>query len=277
MEEQIERLYKQLSVKEIAGALTQQGFQYGTQVQRNKRKFIQRVFETGNIDILEDVAARKRQDQERKDPSKKRRTAMDVDTGARRDCFMEVPTRDEMRELYRDFYQRTSNEALKLTVCAVCGRQRTQSEWRLTEYRFPDIPNRHRLRPQPDWRGPDDAKLHGLLLSPAGCQLGSTENKSKANICGDCSYDLTTQPREGQPEQPPKYAYANGLWYGSMPEELEGLTLPERLLIAQAYPRAYVVKLYPKRGRYDPETLNIALSGNVTAFELNMEDRKSVV
>lgn len=38
------------------------------------------------------------------------------------DTFLNIPTLDERRQLYTDFYQATSNEAMKFGICAVCAR-----------------------------------------------------------------------------------------------------------------------------------------------------------
>ena len=253
-------------------ALTKKGLKYGSQLHKNKRKYLRAVYDTDQIDVLVEAAAWKNEDPSLlAGPSKRRKTAMDQDvTSTHNAIFMEVPSQREVHALYRQFYERTSNSSVKLVVCAVCGRERTRHEWQPTLYPFPNIPNSHRLRPAVDWRGPDDAKVHGLLLSKAGCRIATTQAESQASICEECSVDLKAEPREGQAELPPKYSLANNLWYGELPDELDNLTLPERLLIGLAYPRAYVVKLYPKSGRYKSESHNISLSGNVTAFDLNI-------
>jgi len=49
------------------------------------------------------------------------------------------------------------------------------------------------------------------------------------------------------------------------------LTLPEQMLIAQHFPRCYVVKLYPWDGRVsNPSLLQRGLVGNVTLYNLNV-------
>ncbi|KAF9040359.1 hypothetical protein BDZ89DRAFT_1210221 [Hymenopellis radicata] len=61
------------------------------------------------------------------------------------------------------------------------------------------------------------------------------------------------------------------MWIGPIPWQLQGLTFPEQLLLAQLYPRVYVFKLFPKKvyGRRDASTLQRGMRGNVTTFELD--------
>ncbi|KAF9490512.1 hypothetical protein BDN71DRAFT_1422594, partial [Pleurotus eryngii] len=63
------------------------------------------------------------------------------------------------------------------------------------------------------------------------------------------------------------------MWIGDIPPELSSLTLPERVLIAQYFPAAYIVKLYPKNHnmRLDPRSLASGLKGNVTSYPLDVK------
>lgn len=49
---------------------------------------------------------------------------------------------------------------------------------------------------------------------------------------------------------------------------MKALTLPESLLIARAFPRAYVVKLRPKMGGGDPTSMMDGLMGNVSSVQM---------
>ena len=63
------------------------------------------------------------------------------------------------------------------------------------------------------------------------------------------------------------------MWIGPIPFELEILTFSEQMLVALAYPRCFVFKLYPRDGRIsDPDSLQWGIRGNVTSYELNNED-----
>lgn len=89
-------------------------------------------------------------------------------------------------------------------------------------------------------------------------------------VCFACWSDLSSADAE---ERPPKFSLANGLWLGEVPVSIQSLTMPERYLIARGYPRASIVKLFPKnrKHRWDPETLQSGLRGNVTTYNLNQK------
>ncbi|KAF9492785.1 hypothetical protein BDN71DRAFT_1572844 [Pleurotus eryngii] len=71
----------------------------------------------------------------------------------------------------------------------------------------------------------------------------------------------------------PPLSLANNMWIGDIPPELSSLTLPEQVLIAQYFPAAYIVKLYPKNHNMhlDPRTLASGLKGNVTSYPLDVK------
>src|SRR6185436_11204909 len=64
----------------------------------------------------------------------------------------------------------------------------------------------------------------------------------------------------------PPWALANGLWIGPEPPELQGLTLPERLLICPVRIKIYVVKL---RAVVGPGSEYHASKGQTIAFPQN--------
>ncbi|KAI5985260.1 hypothetical protein EDD15DRAFT_2176074 [Pisolithus albus] len=94
------------------------------------------------------------------------------------------------------------------------------------------------------------------------------------SVCASCLTELKQQ-KEG----PPRHSLANNLWIGDIPWELKTLTFPEQLLIALAYPCVFVFKLFPKRiqGNRDVTTLQRAMRGNVTSYELDMEGISSMI
>ncbi|KAF8977319.1 hypothetical protein BDQ17DRAFT_1184397, partial [Cyathus striatus] len=92
-------------------------------------------------------------------------------------------------------------------------------------------------------------------------------------ICEDCYYDLS---REGT-SKPPWLSLANNLWVGAMPWELQKLSFAEQLLIAHVYPRVFTFKLYPKKAGGSRENLQRGMRGNVSSFELNVEDMTKMV
>ena len=215
-------------------------------------------------------AARKRNDRQRK---QELRIQTDGIPQARNDRveaeqFMDIPNQEETKELYSRFFEATNNSALRHYTCAVCGRYRMESEGRFTTKPISEIPNRHRLISHQT-----DAKpvyVEGLLLETKGC-IYKEGQETEVIMCHDCFDSLK---RGGEEDLlPPRFSYANGLWYGPLPEELRVLTLPEILLISLNYPRVYLIKLQPKRGgkRFESDTLQTALVGNVISFEQNTQ------
>ena len=64
-----------------------------------------------------------------------------------------------------------------------------------------------------------------------------------------------------------------------MPWQLQVLTFPEQLLVSLIYPHVFVFKLFPKRsgGVRDMSSLQRAMQGNVSSYELNMQGIASKV
>lgn len=199
-------------------------------------------------------------------PSMPQREADPVDE----ECFLDIPSLDELKDLYQRYFHATGNESLRHYTCAVCGRSRMQSEVATTTMALSDIPNKHRLKCNQANAKP--VHINGLLIAEAGCLFKGEGEEPDVNVCKECLDEL--KKGDNDPDHPPpRFSFANGLWYGKQPPELTCLTLPELLLIGMTYPRAFLIKLQPRRGanRLDPETLQNALVGNVIAFEQNTE------
>lgn len=75
----------------------------------------------------------------------------------------------------------------------------------------------------------------------------------------------------------PNYALARGLWIGELPEQLKCLSFIETILIAQYFPRVWLIKLYPKTSGANPESLVSALRGNVCSYEMPTKEIESLV
>lgn len=180
--------------------------------------------------------------------------------------FLDLPTQEELHGLYTDFYTATSSAAVTLETCAVCGRERMRAELGTRQLPLTTLPNRERLIPKQ--RHEKQELTHGILLARSACiTTGPRLEDVQVVVCDSCFSELST-PRQ----EPPKYSLANGLWYGDVPWQLKCLTFPEQLLISRLYPRVFVIKLYPKDGRpHSPDTLQSALKGNITTFELNLD------
>lgn len=267
---------KHLTSKQIATATRIHGLHFATRLTRNKTRFIHAIMDAGHtallLEVIDDELRR------RADLENQRRVRQRVDVEGDRSpadgsSFLEVPSEEELKAIYRRFYNATSNEALRIHTCAVCGRARTQNEEATNIVQLTDLPNKERLRPPPGWPGDVGSLVYGLLLVEKGCAVleGQGESSVKVEVCVECFTDLSKEYTTDTEPLPPKYSLANGLWYGEVPWVLRCLTLPERLLIALIYPRAYIVKLFPKAGKYDPTTLQTAMMGNITSFDLNLD------
>ena len=215
---------------------------------------------------LSSQAKRKRQDVQT--PSRK--TAR-VDTNYLEhnpDRFLEPPSDETIKNCYRQFYDATSNSALRLSVCAVCGRERDHHPDKVTTLDLNDIPSPSRLAPSV----PHDQQtlFNGMLLEPQGVSV--LNGQSMVDICGECLADL-----QKDAPLPPRLSLANGLWIGPVPLELSSLTFSEQLLIAHLYPRVYVFKLFPKSGGGSAAELQRGMRGNVSTYELNVSAAAKMV
>lgn len=180
--------------------------------------------------------------------------------------FLQLPSDEQAKECIREFLAATSADKLEEKICGVCAQRLRVNTHGFQELRLSAIPNIHRLKPRTPHPGHD--LVSGYLLERAACRfLDDTE--VEVSVCWRCRASLTAAGNDC----PPMLSLANGLWIGSVPLQLQVLTLPEQLLIARLYPRVYVMKLFPKdrRGGFDPSCLQSALKGNVTTFELNTE------
>ncbi|KAF9778455.1 hypothetical protein BJ322DRAFT_1114276 [Thelephora terrestris] len=183
--------------------------------------------------------------------------------------FLDLPSEPIQKSCYREFYEATSNAALKLVVCAVCGRERDHRPDKVSSLELKEIPLSSRLVPERPH--PKHTLFDGMLLQPEGltrCNGGGTV----ANVCDECMRDLRKQT-----EVPPRFSLANNLWVGAIPTGLSSLTFPEQLLIAHLYPRVYVFKLFPKSGGGATEGLQRGMRGNVSTYELNVHAMTKMV
>ncbi|EMD31577.1 hypothetical protein CERSUDRAFT_78030 [Gelatoporia subvermispora B] len=221
------------------------------------------------------AASRKRK---RVDADATRRVARRMDEGTGReeydgcalDEFMKPPTESEVLNCYRAFYEATSNAAVEMAVCAVCAREVDVRSDGVTCIPLAQLPHSSRLIP----RIPHPAHdlYEGKLLQPEG--VISEHGILKVKACRECMESL----RKGG-QDPPKHSLANGLWLGKVPWQLQVLTVPEQMLIALLYPRVFVFKLFPKNlcGGHNAETLQRAMRGNVSTYELDIEGISSMV
>jgi hypothetical protein len=186
------------------------------------------------------------------------------------DQFLELPTKEEVQECYRQFHDATSNNALELSICGICAQEISMCGDKPTLFNLKDIPNSQRLIPSSPHSRHD---LYGRLLLEPGGVIGEGD-KTQVRICRTCLRDL-----QNSSNKPPRFALANNLWIGRIPWQLEVLTFAEQLLIAHVYPRVYTFKLFPKKigGHRDHANLQRGMRGNVSSYELNMDSIRSML
>ncbi len=276
----IDLFSRYLTVREIDELLGENSRSFPARIRNFKNKYLEEIIKAGHGPILAEAVSEKirqrREEYETRsrvnDYTHQRSNQVEehgpvIGSSMREEqnegCFLDIPSDDERRQLYKNFRDATSNAALTFVTCAVCARTVRNAEIPVTKIRLSQLPNRHLLRAL--LQHPITEVVAGYLLLPEAC---SGEQDPEISVCCECLHQLEQKVRR----KPPIYSLANKLWIGRIPWELRCLTLPEQLLIARLYPRMFVVKLFPKMGRngHDPSTLQTALRGNVTTFALNI-------
>ena len=193
--------------------------------------------------------------------------------------FLDLPSDQEVKQCYRDFYNATSQQSIEMCICGVCGWEVGIQVDGVVHMRIADIPNGQRLIPKHPH--PAHTLFDGKLFDPSGVYMGE-DNIQYISVCRPCFGDLN-QPgqanrRKDGTFKPPKFSLANNLWIGKIPWQLQILSFPEQLLISHLYCRVYVFKLFPKRGAgNDPSTLQRGMRGTVCTYDLDMEGVASMV
>lgn len=175
---------------------------------------------------------------------------------------MAIPIVEEERLCYEAFYDATSNAALSMMICPVCGcemQARDGEHTLLLSDPSPSIIDI--LSSTCDDEDGDNTEFILRHL------LRNEEGTVSCWICGDCMKALERGTL-------PKLALANNLWIGDVPFELSDLTIPEQLLIARHYPRCYVFKLFPRDANihFSLDQYHSGMAGNASLFELNMQE-----
>ncbi|SJL05243.1 uncharacterized protein ARMOST_08609 [Armillaria ostoyae] len=170
--------------------------------------------------------------------------------------FLEAVPESCVHEHIERFIQSTGNKALSTTTCAVCAHEMSSHQMQSTH--LCDIPHPDLLEP---------TKAHASHILSSNMLLYTDSKKPMEDevfLCGDCLRSL-------QKNQLPRLALANDLWIGHVPYQLGILTLPERVLIVQYFPAAYIVKLYPKiknTRNWDSALFSSGMKGNVSTYLL---------
>jgi len=137
------------------------------------------------------------------------------------------PSAELCQNIVSDFCADTSPDVFEETGCAVCGKLTpicTMEE--LSEVENVSLLKADGVTRKARSKGSDPVKeLRGPILAPA-C------NK----VCPICADSLDKK-------KIPTLALANGLWIGEIPDELQGLTYAEQLLIARVHHNRCIVKV----------------------------------
>jgi hypothetical protein len=102
------------------------------------------------------------------------------------DKFLDLPSTAEVEHCYRAFYDATSNDALRVFICAVCARSLNSKTERFSNLPLCELPNRDRLRPLTQHNG--QILTEGFLLEPRGCVRNG--DGWDVDVCRDCYNEL---------------------------------------------------------------------------------------
>lgn len=177
--------------------------------------------------------------------------------------YMSLPSEDEMRDQLQMFIDATGNDALEKVPCMSCGGRFFASLCKPGFLALDKIPNAHLLRPEIEH--PLHVYTSGLLLEPTAVSV-SPQGTPQGTICLKCYGSLSSKAQ-------PTNSLARGLWLGDVPDVIKQLTLAERILIQLAFPRAYLVKLQPKkRTNMPPDQLFDGISGSVCSVKMPADE-----
>ena len=179
--------------------------------------------------------------------------------------YLNLPSPAEVKAVYCQFFDATSNHAVRRVVCGVCAREYGRKQGGVETIRLVDIPNVQRLKPETPHIAHE--LFNGALLAPEGVNVNEDSHETRVNICSSCRQELRKESTF-----PPQFSLANGLWVGPIPDEIKCLSFLEQLIIAHVRTKCYVFKLWPKTGvsGMDSSTLQRAMRGNVTSYDLNV-------
>lgn len=184
------------------------------------------------------------------------------------------------KECMREFLKATGDDAVRRSVCVVCARELWHNEGK--ELPIEQLPT-NLLTPRSEHKAYTKDLVDGKLLLSSHIRIRSGNVKCKREegdskpervgwVCNLCRASMERGKR-------PPLSLSNEMWIGDPPEELCDLTFTEEILIARAYPRCYVFKMFPKMNRYGiaPESLQRGMRGNVTSYHANINSIADMV
>lgn len=181
--------------------------------------------------------------------------------------FLNNPDETVKEQALARFIDRTGNYRTHQASCISCAQEHFIDE--MNHVYLDEIPHRHLLTPV--YRHPAQKLVAGMLLYTPG--IFTADDRQSGGICSNCLDDL-------QAGNIPVLSLVNGLWVGEVPDELQILNLPERLLVGLYFPAVYVIKLYPQQKgakHWDPAALNSGVRGNVSTYQLNTPDIAAMI
>jgi hypothetical protein len=183
----------------------------------------------------------------------------------------------EKASMIHEFRSLTSSSALASFICASCA-ERVRGVKRV------DIPlaniNLDLLR-HPVWSASDpynsttppmpftDGPLEGVLIDPAGV-FGDNEGSINLALCPPCKGALAR-------DKLPRFSLANLNVIGTVPTELNDLTLVEELIVARCRAKLCVIKLQDHRGDVELPTVQRGIKGHVIVFPQHPETVSNVM
>ncbi len=229
------------------------------------------VFRTLRFPRGEDVVARMRRDMERDGDG--------MEGG--NDGYLHVASAELRRAIIGEWQELMCTRRLKLEVCAVCGRRTKACEIRVVEVhriklellRNDDLP----ARVYPTTYA--FALYERALLHPKG--MTDRWNLGDVRVCATCDADLCVR------ERMPKFAIANGLYYGhdEVPEDVKiafaEATQFEKILIARARASKISFRFSELKGHAlfgsDPVVSQRCVKGNVIVMPQDATELNAVL
>ena len=163
-------------------------------------------------------------------------------------------------KIVKEFRLATSSETLRLFTCACCAREtpvkeRVRKKHSEVDLGILDGPASHWSDPMfPPPPSPfETGPLKGKLLDVHDVINGVDE--ITLELCVPCSRNLSKGTL-------PKFALANKLYSGPVPEELEGLTMVEKCMIARARVKSWIIKLQEQESDSASPTAQRGLKGH---------------
>ncbi|KAK7001891.1 hypothetical protein R3P38DRAFT_2557841, partial [Favolaschia claudopus] len=175
--------------------------------------------------------------------SKKRKAAPDeehsnkqsrsaVEHSTPNSSFPVILTQNEKDDIVREFRASTSNAALKRYECSFCGKFELACDVKMRNFNDLDISLLEKavdkLRETSQQHAIQPYKLSSLL------------NGSSYVLCHLCNLSVSYDKFQSLPIR----SYANGLWIGDVPEELQNLTFLEEQCIARARATKCMYKIH---------------------------------